>query len=203
MSNISNFFGSSNGVIRPAFLYADATIGTGDPDPGSDVLLGGTQGLTLRFQEEKSPITYDQYGTSPANQVTTGETCEVEGSLVQTTLTRIEQVLAGATAHSSGSEGFTLASTVGQDDLSQAVKLKMALTIGEVASTDPDEILIIPLATPQARAEWVFDAATQRVLNVMFKVYKSPNYVRTTDGAKLWAFTKRAWDMGHVSYVTG
>lgn len=200
MSNDVHILGSKNGSLGPCNFYFDSPILAGDP--GDDIFLGGTQGATLRYEQSKSPITYDQYGTEPANQVITGEKAELETNLVQTTLERIAAVLPGFVAHGAAAdEGASQASAIGLDDLTIAKVIRMVRTFGGVELTGGDEILYFPLGAPMGTAEWTFDASTQRVLGVSFKFYRSPKYQRTTDGAHLWYFTQSALDNGHVTVV--
>lgn len=201
MSSTTNFLGSANGALGPINIY----VITGDiqfDSAGTDTetYLGGTQGATLTFNQEKADIMYDQYGTKPANRVVVGEELSLEASLVQTTQARLAAVFQEFTSHASG---FSQASAIGQDDISVVKSLKLIRVVAGVNSTDADDTLYMPAAAPMGTASWSFDAATQRVTGVSFTCYKSTKYVRASDDAPLWFFTRSAIQDGFVALNSG
>lgn len=199
MSNTSNFWGNTNGALGPAVVVVDPIVQTGDS--GSAINLGDTQGVTVRFTQEKSDLTSDQDGTQPFNRVVTGELCEVECNLVKTSHTILEAVMQGYTANASGAEGGQQASAIGEADLDIALPLGLTLFKDGAASSDPDDELLFPLAAPMGEWEVAYDAGTQRVINVKFRCYKDPQYVDSA-GKPLFFFTREAVNNGHVIFVT-
>ena len=99
------------------------------------------------------------------------------------------------------SEGITIAGSIGEDDLSIARPMELIRILDGVASSDDDDALILPRIAPTGEVEWSFDAGTQRVAAVNFRAYRSPAYVHATSGAELFAFTRSALELGHVTVV--
>ena len=91
MSNKVNFFGSTSGALGPVRATWDPILETGDT--GDNVLLGDTQGTTLGYTISKSPLTSDQDGTEPFNQVVTGISMTLTLNLVKTSFEILEAVI--------------------------------------------------------------------------------------------------------------
>lgn len=200
MSNIVNIFGSTNGALGPCDVIHDPIVQTGDT--GDALNLGGTQGVTLRDTIVKSPITADQKGSEPFNQVTTGETVELEATFVQTSFEILAAVLQGFNSYVSGAEGASKGQDIGTDDLSIAKPLELIRLISSAQSPDTDDQLIIPVAAPMGEIEWTYDASGQRVANVKYRCYPSDNYIDSVSGAPLYYFTRSALANGHVIFST-
>jgi len=81
--------------------------------------------------------------------------------------------------------------------------LKLVRVVAGENSSDPDDTLYIPAAAPMGTANWAFDASTQRVLGSKFTAFKSTRYVRSSDDASLWYFTRSAIQDGYVSMNSG
>ncbi|HUS89445.1 MAG TPA: hypothetical protein VMW91_08790 [Desulfosporosinus sp.] len=199
MSNEAFFFGNKNLDLGPANIYYDASIFTGDG--GTDVLFGGTQGLTINMAVEKADLTYDQYGTSPANRVATGQSLTVAASLVQLTTQRMENALQGFVSYENtgGSLiGFSWESILGEADSDIEAPLKVVLVNAGIESTDPDNIIYIPNAAPMVESELSYDAATQRVLAITWNCYRRSGFISSVSGKELFLFSQSMLDNGLV-----
>jgi hypothetical protein len=199
MSNLSNFFGESDMTLGPANIIYNPTIFTGDG--GTDIALGGTQGLSISQVVEKGDLTKDQYGTSVANRVVTGQGLTVTASLVELTLERIEAILQGFThyqATGGATIGFAWENVLGARDSAIETPLKFVLVEGGIETTDPDKIIYIPNAAPMVDTELTFDAATQRVLALEWNCYRRPKYTSSISGKELFYFSQSMLDNGLV-----
>jgi hypothetical protein len=197
MSNITNFFGSSNGSLGPCNIYVDPVVETGDT--GDNVFLSGTQGLTLAYTITKGPLTADQEGTESFNEVITGERCEISGALVQTTLESIEAVLQGFISYSSGADGAAQATALGEDDLSIATPIELIRITDGAESSEEDDRLIVPVCAPIIEASWAYNASDQRTMPIRFRCYKSAKYTDNSTGKGLYFFLRSALTAGEVA----
>lgn len=198
MSNILNFFGSTNGALGPVRATWDPILETGDT--GDNILLGDTQGTSVAYSVMKSPLTSDQDGSEPFNQVVSGISLTITINLVKTSFDILAAIIQGFEVYGSASdEGVTIAGSIGEDDLSIAKPMELIRILDGVPSTDDDNALIVPLAAPTGEVEWSFDATTQRVAAVNIRCYKSDTYVHATTGVGLYGFTRSALELGHVT----
>ena len=202
MSIEAFFFGNKNLDLGPANIYYNASIFTGDG--GTDELFGGTQGLTINMAVEKADLTFDQYGTSPANRVATGQSLTVAASLVQLTTQRLENALQGFKSYEStgGSLlGFSWESVIGEADADIEKPLRLVLLsptgTGE-ESTDPDDIIFIPNAAPMVEAEIAYDASSQRVIAITWNCYRRSKYISSVSGKELFMFSQSMLNSGLV-----
>jgi len=204
MSNLSNFFGDGNMTLGPANIYYDAPLVTGTGN-GSNLFLGGTQGLSISISTEKADLTKDQYGTSAANRVVTGQSCTVTASLVELTLERLNATLQGFEHYLStgGSTlGFAWENVLGQDDASIEKAYKIVLVEAGSESTDPDKILYIPNMAPMVDTELVYDASSQRVMSLTWNAYRRPKYISAATGKELFVFSQSMLDNSLVTIAT-
>jgi hypothetical protein len=200
MSNIDNFFGGSNLTLGPADLIWDAPVFTGDT--GLDLYLGGTQGLSIQKAIQKADLTKDQYGTSPANKVATGQDLMVTATLVELQLDRLEAVFPGFqhyTNTAGATIGFGWESVLGQkdSDIERVLKINL-LNPNGTRSTDPDKIIYIANAAPNVDTEIAFDPETQRAISIEFTGYRRPRFVSSVTGAELYYFSQSMVDNGIV-----
>lgn len=206
MSNISNFFGDETLALGPANIYHNPSIGTLYTSTSS-LFLGGTQGLSISQSIEKADLTYDQYGTSPANKQVTGQTLTISASLVQLTLDRINAILQGIEHYKNtagATIGFSWESVLGQRDTSIEVPLKIILIdtdLGGIETTDADKIIYIPNAAPMVDTELSFDAATQRVMSLEWNGYRRSKWKSTTTGKELFYFSQSMVNNSLVTYT--
>ena len=200
MANTANFFGGSNGALGPVVLVVDPEISTGTG--GSAINLGDTQSTIIRDTVEKADLVSDQDGSQAFNKVVTGEMVELESNLVKTTHEIIAQVLQGYLSYSSGANGSSRVSAIGEADLDIAQELSATLFQDGAASTDRSEILFFGRAAPMTESEWTFDVASQRVMAVKFRIYKSPNFLDNTTSKETFYFTADAFDNGDVVFST-
>jgi hypothetical protein len=204
MSNLSNFYGDSNMTLGPANIYYNPSIGS--LYVGTDLALGGTQGLSIAKAIEKGDLTKDQYGTSPANRVVTGQSQTVTASLVELTLERLNAIMQGFehyTATGGATLGFSWEDVLGQADDKIEKPLKFALIEGDGETTDPDKIIYIPNAAPMVDTEISYDASTQRVLALDWNCYRRPKWKSTVTGKELFLFSQSMVDNGLVAYDPG
>lgn len=203
MSNFVNFFGGRDLTLGPANLYYDPIIQTGDG--GENLFLGGTQGLSLSPSVEKADLTKDQYGTSAADRVVTGQSLTLSASLVELQLDRLNAVLQGFEHYMStgGSTlGFTWENVLGQADSDILKPMKIVLVKAGNETTDPDEILYVCNTAPMVDTELVFDASSQRVLALEWHCYRRPKYVSAETGNELFWFSQSALNNGLVTIST-
>lgn len=201
MSNTDNILVKDTGSLGPANLVLDPVVETGDT--GSAISVEGTLGVSLKYTVSKSDLMSDQDGTEAFNRVATGELCEVTFNLVKGTLLILEQAIQGFIAHTSGTEGFSQSSAIGQDDLSIAVPLEIILQEDGVDSTDGDDQIIIPACAPTAEAEFSYSAGDQRQTSITYRCYKSRKYTDATTGKGLFYFSRSALANGHVLVGSG
>jgi hypothetical protein len=204
MSNLSNFYGDSNMTLGPANLYHNPSIGT--IYTGENLLLGGTQGLAINKAIEKGDLTKDQYGTSPANRVVTGQSLSVSASLVELTLERLNASMQGFEhyiATGGATLGFSWEDVLGQSDDKIERPLKFVLIEGDGETTDPDKIIYVPNAAPMVDTEITFDASTQRVLALEWHCYRRPRWKSAVTGKEIFLFSQSMLDNGLVVYDPG
>lgn len=158
--------------LGPCRVY----YGTHAGDAESD--LGKTQGgVRVAFAEDTADLLSDQWGSQPEDQVITGNGVEIIVPLADYTLDSLEIALSQTELHigaDSGISGERLVGTKkGTPTTGKSLLLKKYVD-GEI-SEDTQNWMRFPVAAPIGNFEVMFDAASQRIIEVTFRAYPDDN----------------------------
>jgi hypothetical protein len=158
---------------------ASATVAGAAATQINAVNLGGVDGVTLKYGVKKTELKESQKGDNPADKAVTGYTCEIECSMTRPTLVRLEKVLQGFLLNrnitTAAIEGAAFTLPIGETDLEIAGQLKIVRISKGAESTDPLDVITVPLCAPNTEAETKYDATTQRMVKSMFTGYADEN----------------------------
>jgi hypothetical protein len=132
--------------------------------------LGDNHSVTVRYSQDTAEHKTAQNGTSPKDEIFTGEATEVEIAMTGSTLAQMAMTI-GLGGTVTGSQ-LMFKSQVGQSMRNAATQLIIKPLINGVSTTDEKMWLTFFLAYPKIDAEIVFDAETDREYKVLFKVFK-------------------------------
>lgn len=169
--------------LGPAQLFWDSDT------LGANIDLGCVDATVLRWQIQKTGLVCAQAGSEPDDMAVTGTICEVEMGMAEATVERIKETIQGISTLEVGGATKRIfgASVVGQRDRAIAKQMTLIELIDGVLSTNPLEIFDFFVTAPTANAEWTFDAATQRFVAHLFKVYQSKDPLKVDiNGAPLY-----------------
>lgn len=155
--------------LGPANVYYDEN-GDGVPE-----LFLGAMGdeLAVTMATEASPLTAAQTGTVPQAKVVTGGSFKVTIPFKEIALRNFQRAFPNATYTSGvGGERVDFLPRVGLNLRTIAKKMKIVKLLGGTESTDPNDIMIIPLAAP-ADTEVVipFSPTEQRMITATFEAW--------------------------------
>lgn len=156
----------------------------------NNVDLGPTDGsVKFKYTEQDAPVKEDQEGSTPVDEIITGQTTTVEVPLTRMGLASLNTLMAGCsgsgTAVASGS--IAIKSTVGTSRYSRAKELILKPYSNGVPSTDAKTWLHVYKASPKADFELVFGTSGQRAYKFTFTGFPD----RTAGVA-----TERIWGIG-------
>lgn len=141
---------------------------------GAEVDLGSTQAIKLTISMDTADLMTAQNGTRPYDQVITGMGAEIEAPLADLDIDKMATVLPGATlinGATAGQQILKIAASVGTTLRSYAKSLILKRIVGDVASTDRNDWWTFPITAFVTNLELTFDAATQRNINALFRVF--------------------------------
>lgn len=126
---------------------------------GSD--LGKTEGgVTVTFEETYAPLHTDQDGENPVDEVCTGTTVSVEGSLAKMTLDNVAKLFKQTT---SGSK-VEIKTNIGTSLLANAETMVLKPYDGGTVTGDATEWLTVHQASFKANPSLNFNKSDQRLL---------------------------------------
>lgn len=139
--------------------------------------LGSTSGgVIVRYTEETTPVMTDQTGNTHVDDINLGSTVEVEANLTRTAAATLAGIFPGASGSGTSGDTILFRNAVGSSRRDDAGKLVVKrVTKNGQASTDEKDWITFFEAAPHSEMEWTYDAETQRVVKVMFKVYPVEN----------------------------
>ncbi|NQU44850.1 hypothetical protein HQ520_16290 [bacterium] len=135
----------------------------------NSVDLGDNHSVTSRHSEDTAEHKTAQNGTSPKDEIFTGEATEIEISMTGSTLTQLAAALPGTTK--TGDE-LMFSSQVGTSMRDNAQQLVIKPIINGTATVDATKWITFFLTYPKLDSEIVFDAETDREYKVLFKAFK-------------------------------
>jgi len=131
--------------------------------------VGEMTGGTWTYSQEQAPVKTAQYGTSPKDEITTGNTCTIEVRLTESTFAQLAAVLPNADV--SGLQ-LMVRSNVGASARANAAKLTIKpIENGTVVLETTGKWITFFVAAAVAQFAVPFDAETQREYGVLFKAY--------------------------------
>lgn len=136
----------------------------------NDVDLGDNHSVTIRHSEDTAEHKTAQNGTSPKDEIFTGEATEVEIAMTGSTLAQMAQTI-GIGGTLTGSQ-LMFQSQLGQSMRDSAAQLIIKPIINGAATVLEAKWITFFLAYPKLDMEIVFDAETDREYKVLFKVFK-------------------------------
>jgi len=175
--------GPANIYIKPVL---EGTVETDWNDVSDWVDLGYTESSTFKTMITKTDLTASQVGTRPADKVVTGSQAQIETSLGQSYLERLENVMQGLELTRNTAGDITQAkfvSRLGQRDSSVLFWVKFVRFNDGAESVNPLEIVYMKAAPASDSIDLTFDASTQRFFGVMLEAYANNEGTYSVSGA--------------------
>ena len=140
------------------------------------IWLGKTMGVSVKYDNKKADIKFDQAGDSPANRVLSGYEASLEVVVGEGTISRMSAILNGFYAERQSTspgayQGYAQRFALGQLDSAIVKQMKLVKIIGTGESTDPLDTVTFWRAAPASSVEAKYDATTQRSVKSMFTIY--------------------------------
>jgi hypothetical protein len=178
----NSILGNNFLTLGPANMYYkkrfDSDGNETDWESDSDyVFAGKTESATLRLIMTKTDLMASQDGTRPSDKTVTAQQAQLETSLGQSTLERLEFTQQGLRVERNSAGDvtrFLYVDVLGERDSDTNVELWVKFVEIErgAESTNPLKTTYMKAAPQTEQTELVFDAATQRFYGLMFEAYK-------------------------------
>jgi len=183
---MDSIFGNENFAFGPSKVYWDTATG------GVNLDLGGTDAINFTQATAKLDLKESQAGDRAADKAIISQIPSISMGLARPTVERLANVLQGF--HVEKDTGGNPIRIWGEDLTGQKDSaIRKQITIVEIvdgaeAWNDPFRVVDFFLAAPSTEsAEWIFDATTQRYLNVSFLIYKHPTLKSDQNRPVYWA----------------
>lgn len=142
-------------------------INFGDADGEDD--LGKTEGgVVVTFSTDVADLMSDQHGTSPEDQVISGQGALIVCPLADITLSNLALALNQSVKTSGDDSGVAGASLVGTKLSTKANSLLLKKYISGAVSEDTQNWVRFPKAAPQGNFDYSFTKDGQRIINLTF-----------------------------------
>ncbi len=145
---------------------------------GSEIDLGFCKSATFHLTESRADVVHSQTGVEPYDQVISGRGVTVEVEFTEPTYALLQSLLpVGTNWTPSGptpltgvsNEAFEVRLGLGMSARDNAQSLVIKPYVDGVPSTNQEDWITVPVASPGPELEWVFDATTQRVTKGTFR----------------------------------
>lgn len=153
---------------------------SGGSDTVTDVFLGGLgEETALNVSTEAAGLTAHLTGTLNRDKVITGGSMQLIAPLKEITLDNFARAFGNAILIEGGGglRRLDFVARVGESlRQSRGARLTLKKVIGGVESTDPEDVLVIPEASPvDAEVSLAFNVTDQRVLSATFEAWPDAN----------------------------
>lgn len=133
--------------------------------------LGESESATLTYEVETADHHTAQYGSSPKDQIYTGNSCEVEIQMKESTLAELNLATPDGTVTTNE---LMIGNSVGTSLRSSAGKLVIKPHTGGTATSDATKMITVFVAAPVPNWEWTFDdGSTDRMATVTFRAFRA------------------------------
>lgn len=147
-------------------------------EEGSESDVGRTQGgVTVSFNTDLADLMSDQFGTSPEDQVITGQGATVTVPLAEYTLKNLAFALNQTVKTTGGKQGVEGSILTGTKLTDKAKSLLIKKYVGGEISTDTEDWIRFPLAAATGTFDISFDGSTQRIIEVTFTAFPNSDDV--------------------------
>lgn len=146
--------------------------------------LGKTHGgITVAVEETVAPLTTDQDGSEPVDEVITGTKVTITGSLAEIALENFGQFLKQTVVGASGSsQKVEVTTNVGTSLLVNAVEAVVKPYVGGIVTADANKWIALHQAGLKTNASIAYNASDQRVLGFTMTGYADSNGLIATFG---------------------
>lgn len=146
------------GDIGPAFVWYKG------------VNTGENKNVRIRVSDDTAPVKTARGGTAPVNEIYTGRSAEIEGSMMQQTVTQFGVIIPGS---STTGNAVIVSSPVGTSLRETAGELVVVPIVGNVGSLDKKRWFTFPLAGLKLDMEIPYDGeGEERMFKVIWTAYK-------------------------------
>lgn len=121
-------------------------------------------GVTVELAETSNKLQTDQDGESPVDEVITGTTATIKGSLADITLENFATIHKTSVVGTSPNRKVIVYSNAGASLKTNALKLLLVPYAGTAVTTESERCIIMPSAGIRASETLTYDANTQRIL---------------------------------------
>lgn len=153
---------------------------SGGSDTATQVFLGALgEETALNVTTEAAPLTAHLTGTLARDKVITGGAMQIVAPLKEITLDSFARAFGNAILieGADGLRRLDFVARVGESlRQSRGTELTLKKVIGGVESTDPEDVLVVPEASPvDAEVSLAFNVTEQRVLSATFEAWPDAN----------------------------
>lgn len=153
-----------------ALELGPCSVRFGDKDDEAD--LGKTEGgVVVTFSTGVADLLSDQHGTSPEDQVITGQGAVIVVPLANITLANLAIALNQSVKTIGDDSGIKGSNLVGTKLSGKAQSLLLKKYVDGAESTDSQDYLRFPKAAPTGNFDYSFSKDGQRVINVNFVAF--------------------------------
>ena len=134
--------------------------------------LGKTEGgVVVTFATDVVDLVSDQYGTTPEDQVVSGQKATIVCPLADITLANLALALNQNMKTIDDDSGIAGANLVGTKLSTKANSLLLKKYVDGIPSTDPQDWLRFPEAAPQGNFDYSFTKDGQRVISLTLTAF--------------------------------
>ena len=142
----------------------------------AEVDIGKTEGgVVVNFATDVVDLMSDQFGTSPEEQVVTGQKTTITCPMAEVTLANLAFALNQSLKTSGEASGIAGENIVGLQLSTKAQSLLLKKYIGGGPSEDTQNWLRFPKAAPQGTFDFGFSKDSQRIASVVFTAFSDDN----------------------------
>ena len=139
---------------------------------GAEVSLGKTEGgVVVTFATDVVDLTSDQYGTTPEDQVVSGQKVTVVCPLADITLANLAIALNQTKKAIGADSGIAGANIVGTKLSTKAQSLLLKKYVDGSISADSQDWLRFPEAAPQGNFDYSFTKDGQRIISLTLTAF--------------------------------
>ncbi len=139
---------------------------------GAEAEVGPTEGgVVANFGTDVQDLMTDQFGTSPKDQVVSGQPTEVTVPFASISFSNMARALNQTLITAGTSNLIKGTNIVGTKMSTKANSLVLKKIINGVASVDQNDWLRFPSAAPTGNFEFPFSKDTQRIIEVVFTCF--------------------------------
>lgn len=147
-------------------------VSFGEHSGDAEVNLGKTEGgVIITFATDVVDLLSDQFGTTPEDQVISGQKASIACPLADITLSNLALALNQSVKSIDGDSGIKGKNLVGTKLSTKAKSLLLKKYVNGEVSTDTQNWVRFPEAAPQGNFDYSFTKDGQRIISLVFTAF--------------------------------